>query len=204
MNVSFFNELGDPRNSSNSLRWVSVDKKAKEIFLSWLKRTDLDVFFEIISKVTGGNSTDSTDSNMWKYRKDFWEKYIEAMYYTRVFLGPTAANIAKVDSRIKDYGHLASYGGSANKCILMFSIGDYVFIECSHNGKLRIWEMGKQPIPFYEKGHGVTTYYYDDIVLGRCLKDFIHSSPATGSWQKKVREWLHRYCNVPYRWRYHD
>ncbi|WP_337799080.1 EH signature domain-containing protein [Acidaminococcus timonensis] len=194
--ILLFQALGDPRDPGASLNWVDVEERAQEIFLSWLKKNDLNLFFTIISKTVGRVST---SENMWKYRKNFWEKYLDAMYYTRVFLGPEAEWIARRMDLAKQgmgFGRLNGSGDS-QRSLLMFSIGDYVFIEASHNGKLRVWKRGKEPLPFYQAKYSYKEFYYVDVTQASNVEaDFVHSSSETGSWQRKVNEWVRRHCGV--------
>lgn len=188
--------LGDPRDPGSRLNWVDVDEKAQEIFLAWLKKNDLNLFFTIISKTV---RQVATSENMWKYRKSFWEKYLDAMYYTRVFLGPEAEQIARQMDLAKQgmgFGRLNGSGDSL-RSLLMFSIGDYVFIEASHNGKLRVWKRGKEPLPFYQAKYTYKGFSYTDVTQASNIEEeFVHSSSETGSWQRKVNDWVRRHCGV--------
>lgn len=121
------------------------------------------------------------------------------MYYTRVFLGPDAERIAwrmELAKQGMGFGRLNGSGDSM-RSLLMFSIGDYVFIEASHNGKLRIWKRGKEPLPFYQAKYTYKGFSYSDVTQASNVeKDFVHSSSETGSWQRKVNEWVRRHCGV--------
>lgn len=179
-------KMGDPRNSSNKqYKWDSVSKEAQDVYLSWLKRIDLQLFFDVIDRT-------AVDS-MWRYRRDFWEKYLDKMYYTRVILAPQAAQIARRIANGKELDYAKLDSSVLNQSLFMFSIGDYVFIEASHTGKLRIWKGVKNsPIPFYSNHSFRPTYSYGIVKRSRaCLEEFVHSSPKTYSWQQKVARWIH-------------
>lgn len=196
MRVLLFQTLGDPRDPGASLNWVDVDQRARDIFLAWLKKNDLNLFFTIITKTV---KNDEASENMWRYRKNFWEKYLDAMYYTRVFLGPEAELIVRRMDLAKQgmsFGRLSG-SGVAGQCLLMFSIGDFVFIEASHIGKLRVWDRGKEPLPFYQKKYTYTAFSYAEVKsAGNVVWDTPHSSSETGFWQRKVNDWIRRNCHV--------
>lgn len=179
-------KMGDPRDSSNKqYKWDSVSKEAQDIYLSWLKRIDLQLFFDVIDRT-------AVDS-MWRYRRDFWERYLDKMYYTRVILAPQAAQIARRIANGKELDYAKLDSSVLNQSLFMFSIGDYIFIEASHTGKLRIWKGVKNsPIPFYSNHSFRPTYSYDVVKRSRaCIQEFVHSSPKTYSWQRSVARWIH-------------
>ena len=162
-----------------------------------MKKNDLNLFFSVISKTVRESST---SEDMWEYRKNFWEQYLDAMYYTRVFLGPRAEEIAEnmnLDRQSMGFGRIKASGNQLIS-LLMFSIGDYVFIEVSHSGSLRIWKRGKEPLPFYEPKFSYHTYSYrDDVVRAdNVVEQFRHSGKEVGSWQGKVRTWIRFHCQV--------
>lgn len=182
-------QMGDPRRSSGQeYKWNFVSAEVQRIYLSWLKQSDLQLFFDVISR--------TADDTMWSYRRTFWEKYLDKMYYTRVVLAPYAARIARSlsDGNSLDYAKLTS--SVRDQSLFMFSIGDYIFVEASHNGKLRIWRNGDCPIPFYDNSEVRPIYSYDDVVYsGKCVEAFVHSGSQTYSWQRKVENWIR--INIP-------
>lgn len=199
LRILLFKTMGDPRDhqDAKTLSWTAVDQKAQNIFISWLKKNDLNLFFSVISKTVRESST---SEDMWEYRKNFWEQYLDAMYYTRVFLGPRAEEIAKnmnLNRQSIGFGRVKASGNQLIS-LLMFSIGDYVFIEVSHNGRLRIWKRGKEPLPFYESKFSYPTYSYSNDVVGagNVVEQFNHSGKEVGSWQGKVRTWIRLHCHV--------
>lgn len=178
-------KMGDPRNSSNKqYKWDGVSKEAQDIYLSWLKRIDLQLFFDVISR---------TADSMWEYRRDFWEKYVDKMYYTRVILAPEAEKVAKRISGGKELDYARLTSSVQKQSLFMFSIDDYVFVEASHNGKLRIWKGRKTcPIPFYSPGIRHPEYPYDRLTKSpTVMADFVHHRPEMHSWQSKVARWIH-------------
>ncbi len=178
----FYRELGDPRFGSLTYRWDKVSPRALEIFLHWIAESDLDLFFKIIDR--------AAVDRMWRYRKNFWANYLPYISNTWVFLGKDAQRIAKhVGDKVLYHGKLV--GGGSDQSVLVFRIGAYVFIEWSHNGKLRV-------------------YYYDDvkdwfgakeikrnnIVYSFAVREWVHSSPLTYTWQTKVGDWIFSRCGL--------
>ncbi len=178
----FYRELGDPRFGSLTYKWDNVSSKAREIFLHWLAENDLDLFFKIIDR--------AAVDRMWRHRKKFWKAYLPYITNTWVFLGKEAQHFAKqAGDKILHHGNL--FGGGSNQSVLLFQIGKYVFVEWSHNGKLR-------------------AYYYDDvknwfgaedirrirIMSSFIVEDWIHANPLSGTWQRKVSWWLEKNCGI--------
>lgn len=180
--------MGDPRYA-NQTAWSWVDKKAKDIFISWLKRGDLDLFFAIIDRTMH----DYDDDRMWQERKTFWENHLDEMYYTKVVLAPEAVRIARREypDKILDYGRLDS--SNKNQSLFVFNIGKYVFSEASHNGTLRIWRWEDSPVQLdSELRRKVPINYSDDIVNTYSeVETFRHS----GYWQNRVNEWIFYHCS---------
>lgn len=72
---------------------------------------------------------------MWRYRRAFWEAYLDDMYYTRVILGPAALRLARVELHKEALNYAVLSGiQDGTQSLLMFTIGQYTFIEVSHNG----------------------------------------------------------------------
>ena len=186
-------EMGDPRYSHQQTKWSQVGENAKTIFISWLKRGDLDLFFGIIDRTMRSDLNYQVNAKqMWHDRKVFWEKYLGKMYYTKVVLAPEAAGIARREywNKILDYGKLDS--SNKNQSLFVFSIGKYVFVEPSYNGTLRIWHLDNSPVPLDSalKNH-YPINYSDDIVHNyNEVEAFVHS----GNWQSRVSWWIRTHC----------
>lgn len=178
----FYRELGDPRFGSLTYRWDNVSSRARAIFLHWIAESDLDLFFKIIEQ--------SGVDGMWYYRKFFWERYLPYIVNIWVFLGKDAQNIAKrLDDKILPHGKLA--GGGSNQSVLAFQIGAYVFVEWTHNGKLRVY--------YYEDvkdWFGAKEIRRNNIIYSFVVEEWRHSSPSTGTWQRNVSWWLEKNCGI--------
>ena len=177
-------KLGDPRHSN--IKWNPVPEGAKRIFLTWLNKGTLDLFFKIVLD----GVIEPGERRAVQYRIDFWSKYIEDMGQTWVMLGQNALISLRRVKNNAGLGYGELLGTNSQKCLFMFEIGDYVFVEPSY-GTLRIWHKRKYPIPF-----GSSFYYYYKLVGSNADEEIRHSSPSTYSWQRKARDWIRLKCNI--------
>lgn len=177
--------LGDPRYSRTSYKWNGVKPRARQIFLTWLNKDALELFFEIILDNARGTVKESAV----KYRLAFWKAYLPNMSSTWVLLGSDARirAIRLTQNKMLGYGHI----NSSETCVFMFSIGGFTFVEMDY-GALRIWENGKCPVSFGQK----YAFLYDIKSEHSLLEKFIHASPSTYNWQNKVGDWLSYNCRV--------
>ncbi len=179
--------LGDPRIHVNQAKWNGSDgvsKKAQEIFLRWLVNNDLTLFFEIINQ--------TAVDHMWQYRNRFWRAYIKHIKNTKVFFGDYAQSIAKDVAK----GELLNYGTVGAGCeykhsAFLFEIGDYIFCEWSHNGKLYIWRRDKAPVDFWTNQVNKSVMTRSDYV-----EAIAHVSSNTYNWQEKVSQWIYTHCGI--------
>ena len=177
-------KLGDPRHSI--IKWNPVPEGARRIFLSWLNKGTLDLFFKIVLD----GVIEPGERRAVQYRIDFWSKYIEDMGQTWVMLGQNALISLRRVKNSAGLGYGELLGTNSQKCLFMFEIGDYVFVEPSY-GTLRIWHKRKYPIPF-----GSSFYYYYKLVGSNADEEIRHTSPSTYSWQRKARDWIRLKCNI--------
>lgn len=183
-----FRYMGDPRG--NDTAWLYVEEEAKEIFLHWLVKNDFAVFFHIIA---------STADAMWKYRQAFWSAYMDEIRASRIIIGQKAKfilnNLPKEEkSKLMAYDYLE--GKSSDTSLLVFTIGQYTFIEVSHNGKLRVYSREKSPIQIFSQRH--RTIYYSDLINSDTEEEFVHTNPRGSgpNWQPKVRNWIYDHCGI--------
>ena len=183
-----FQYMGDPRG--NDTAWLYVEKKAKEIFLHWLVKNDFAVFFHIIA---------STADSMWKYRQAFWGAYMDEIRASRIIIGQKAKLIlnqlpSEEKRKLMAYDFLE--GKSSDTSLLVFTIGQYTFIEVSHNGKLRIYSRAKSPIQIFAQGHRWIDY--SNLINSDAEKEFVHTNPMGRgpNWQPKVRNWIYDHCGI--------
>ncbi len=183
-----FRYMGDPRG--NDTAWLYVEEEAKEIFLHWLVKNDFAVFFHIIAK---------TADAKWQYRQDFWSAYMDEIRASRIIIGPKARFILndlpkEEKSKLMAYDYLE--GKSSDTSLLVFTIGQYTFIEVSYDGKLRIYSRAKSPIQIFAQGH--RTIYYSHLINSDTEKEFVHTNPMGRgpNWQPKVRNWIYDHCGI--------
>lgn len=183
-----FRYMGDPRG--NNTAWLHVEKEAKEIFLHWLVKNDFAVFFHIIA---------STADAKWKYRQDFWGAYMDEIRASRIIIGPKAKFILnhlpkEEKSKLMAYDFLE--GKSSDTSLLVFTMGQYTFIEVSHDGKLRIYSRAKSPIQIFAQGHRWIDYSH--LINSDTEKEFVHTNPRGigPNWQPKVRNWIYDHCGI--------
>lgn len=183
-----FRCMGDPRG--NNTAWLYVEEKAKEIFLHWLVKNDFAVFFHIIA---------STADSMWKYRQAFWGAYMDEIRASRIIIGQKAKLIlnqlpSEEKRKLMAYDYLE--GKSSDTSLLVFMIGQYTFIEVSHNGKLRVYSREKSPIQIFSQRH--RTIYYNDLINSDTEEEFVHTNPRGRgpNWQPKVRDWIYDHCGI--------
>ena len=183
-----FRYMGDPRG--NDTAWLYVEEEAKEIFLHWLVKNDFAVFFHIIA---------STADSMWKYRQAFWGAYMDEIRASRIIIGQKAKLIlnqlpSEEKRKLMAYDYLE--GKSSDTSLLVFTIGQYTFIEVSHNGKLRVYSREKSPIQIFSQRH--RTIYYSDLINSDTEEEFVHTNPRGRgpNWQPKVRDWIYDHCGI--------
>ena len=184
-----FRYMGDPRG--NDTAWLYVEEEAKEIFLHWLVKNDFAVFFHIIAK---------TADAKWKYRQDFWSAYMDEIRASRIIIGPKAKQLILNDLPKEEKSKLMAYdyleGKSSDTSLLVFTIGQYTFIEVSYSGRLRIYSRAKSPIQIFAQGH--RTIPYSHLINSDTEQEFVHTNPRGRgqSWQPKVRNWIYDHCGI--------
>lgn len=131
--------LSDPR--LDSFYWQAVKPQAKSVLLRWLTGRTLNVFFDVLR---------NTADNIWKYRQEFWTRYYRQGYITEAWavLGPQAHQylVRNNTQTTLSYGRLIGQNDDGQSVLLM-RIGDFVFCEWSHNGKLRVTTIDAETCP---------------------------------------------------------
>ncbi len=189
-------KLNDPRNPANANKWSNVSDEAIATYISWRNRNDLDFFFKLVDASTDLNSN---SHRMWKYRKAFWQCYVDHMTMTKILLGEEAERIAKQieGNQTINYSTLTSY--DPTQSIFMFRIENLVFIDVSHNGSLRIYHKGTEPIPFFEKYTWRANYNYSRNIVAKslfCIATIPHSGSENYKWQEKVANKIWEECKI--------
>ena len=184
-------ELGEPRiKRTNKSGWLLAGDIAKAIFIRWISQYDLDLFFKIINDSIPRYETDAR--RMWLARENFWKSYKKNISMVWVCFGYAARRRVRNDDIYygKFYGN-----GDDNKSCIIIEIGDYIFVERSHNGKVKVWHKNKCPFPI-----GVGEIQEGYITGSYCIEEWVHqysSNPSNKPWQNKVGDFIKRYCGIP-------
>lgn len=187
--------MGDPRlGLGHSARWGAAGSDAAETFIKWISQYDLDAFFDVI----GNSLTTAQAKNMWEYRERFWKSYKNRIQMVWVGFGSNAKDLAK--SKHMSCGEYVGFGDDSKSCI-MIVIGDYMFIERSHNGSLKVWE--KKHCPFKIGDSKISESKVNNTrglthveENGKTKDAWVHSSSATYNWQKKVGTFIAQYMHI--------
>ena len=177
----FYRRLGDPRFGNGRFIWDKVSSKSREIFLRWLVEDDLEIFFKVIKE--------TAVDRMWRYREKFWRAYLPHISTTWIFLGSDAKRVAR-QLGDKNMGHGNLDGGTNDQSVFVFQIGQYIFSEWSHNGKLRVYTMETANNFFGLR------WLSKWKITENFIEEWVHSSPKTYSWQNKISEWLKKNCGI--------
>ena len=119
---------------------------------------------------------------------------------SRIIIGPKAKKLILNDLPKEEKSKLMAYdyleGKSSDTSLLVFTIGQYTFIEVSYNGKLRIYSREKSPIQIFAQGH--RTIPYSHLINSDTEKEFVHTNPMGRgpNWQPKVRNWIYDHCDI--------
>ncbi len=181
--------IGDPRG--NNAGWGRVTPEAKKRVFSWLVEQDFDFFFAIIEKTA---TVTVQGQRMWGERRPFWEIYKNEITASRIVLGYDAQRILpnieqEMEKKLDNYDFLRKT--ARNTSLLVFKIRSYIFIEVSHNGKLRIFDEAHAPVSIYTQG-GKDISYTPDITRAANIVEIAH---YTG-WQSEVRDWIYDLCGI--------
>jgi hypothetical protein len=168
--------FGDPR--VDLAGWHGVDEEARLIFQSWLVEKTMVDFFNLLSHVA---QTQSDADRHWKYRKRFWNAYLNKGYIVEawVALGPRA--MEQAPKFINGTNHYASLsGGAPTHSALLLNIGGVWITEWSHSGSYRVWDNDAlAPKPY--KKH----YSRDDLITNNDHEGAHHGN-ETGGWQGRL------------------
>ena len=179
--VIFYRQLGDPRFGFTRFNWNAVSDNAKKFFLRWLAEDDFKIFFKVTRETLQG---DVNALNMWNAREEFWSEYLPRIGNTWVVLGSNAQRIAR--RRLQDQRKHGKLLGSADsdKSGFLFQIGQYIFVEWSHDGALRVYPAQR-----------VSNYIGNDFAKSEMMNVKItYRKPHLGAWQDNVSDWIARYC----------
>lgn len=182
---------GDPRVGNNL--WYGINSSAVNVFISWINERTLDLFFKILK---------DTADIIWEYRQKFWMAYFNANHIDEVWfaLGPRAAiALKKYDStgQLK-YSHL--FGSDSTQSVLFIRIGQLLFCEWSHDGKLRAQRVDALNAPrMYELNYESDALRFQSMDFNNDLNQdpgLIHFSSQNGGWQERARIFIHKNTGI--------
>ncbi|MDA8090621.1 MAG: EH signature domain-containing protein [Nitrospiraceae bacterium] len=123
--------LGDPRLRGNNVKWLDIEKDARDRFIQWLSKEDIGFFFEHVLP-------DSVDR---QGRKEFWLRYVKNLHGSRPLL------CRRDKYRLTWKGHYGEISGTNSAFILDF--GNIVAVEFSKVGSCYLYSANdfKQILP---------------------------------------------------------
>jgi hypothetical protein len=179
--------LGDPRH--NHAGWLGVRKEAIETASRWLTGRTMDAFFEILRH---------TDDDIGPYRRKFWEAYFHGGHILEAWIAlgeEAAAALEKIESQ-----HELSYAKilgkiSPNQCVLMLRMGNILFCDWSHQGRLRAIPMSNKQAPkLYAQAYELFQLRFPTpLDFNQGLLDdpgLLHLGSELGQWQETARDFI--------------
>jgi hypothetical protein len=124
--------IGDPR--VRPANWRMARKDTTSLMRRWLTRASLKAFFDLIS--------DHVLDSQWRYREAFWSACVDKEPATEAWLAlgsQVHASARAVRELNGAYARLEGAGILGSHAVLLLRMGNIVFCEWSHNGKLRAW-----------------------------------------------------------------
>lgn len=187
----FLKHYGDPRMGINL--WHGVSAESIKILIGWINGRTLEAFFRILRE---------TADSIWQYRQKFWTAYFKAGHIDEawVALGPDAAAVLRRLDDTKQLKYANLHGSESSQSILLLRIGQIIFCEWSHNGRLRAQRIDSPTSPSMYK-----TYYESDDLRFQSL-DFnngltqdpglVHFSSQSGGWQDRARLFIQKQTGI--------
>lgn len=118
--------LRDPRLPTNGKNWLGVPEEARQRFIQWLSRDDIELFFEHV--LPRGSDPHG--------RKDFWLRYVKRVLKSRPLLNwrdqtRLVARMAQLRGQVGNYGRIT---GLADTSAFLLDFGRVVVVEFSQVG----------------------------------------------------------------------
>jgi EH_Signature domain len=177
--------VGHPQIESQ--KWYGISAEAKQVFINWIIGRTLDAFFRILQQ---------TADEIWQYRQKFWQAYFRQGYIEEVWiaLGEDAHYYLKRNSASKDLLCAELTGVSANQSILLMKIGDIIFCEWSHNGRLRAQKINSPLAPvLYKKTYHGPDLRFESLDFNNRQNEepgLVHFSSENSGWQRRARDFI--------------
>jgi hypothetical protein len=190
-------QFGDPRIRRGD--WAKVGPEGVRLMLRWLAGISLKGFFELIAE-------HALDEHF-KYRRAFWSAYLDAdaIVEAQLALGKQVYNRARSIPALRHgFVRLEGQGVSPNQSIIILRIGDLVFCEWSHSGRIRAWKANSENAPRLDQQ---TSFVRGDVTKP-CLQfprnrfgrggsrdeiGLAHFNSQDSYWQESVAALIHQY-----------
>ena len=178
----------DPRLPGNRPHWLRIEGRAREVLSRWIAHADVEFFFNLVEQ--------AAKDKHWKYRKRFWEGYVDHFEVTWVALGTRARRLAQRVSN-NEHAESRSFGrlrdAEASQSVFLIRMGGYDFVEWSTSGACRIWALNATPIDF-----GGDEYLASDFRSGNFARRQIHTynSSRPYAWQRELAAWIQQHTGL--------
>jgi hypothetical protein len=180
--------LKDPRLPGNRPHWLRIEERAREVLSRWIAHADVEFFFNLVEQ--------AAKDKHWKYRKRFWEGYVDHFEVTWVALGPRARRLAQRVSN-KEHAESRSFGtlrgAESSQSVFLIRMGGFDFVEWSNSGACRIWALDATPIDF-----GGDEYLASDFRSANFAHRQIHTynSSRPYAWQRELAAWIQQHTGL--------
>jgi hypothetical protein len=152
--------LRDPRLPANDMNWRGVAHEARDRFIQWLSRDDIEFFFEhVLPRGTDPHG-----------RKDFWLRYVKRVLMSRPLLNwrdqtKLKARMAQLHGQVGNYGRIS---GLADTSAFLLDFGRVVVVEFSRVGN--------------------ACYVYEKAAAKQLIPDFWSTEPFDVSGRKGLKQ----------------
>lgn len=147
-------------------------------------KVTIEVFFQLLNKIA---KDDEMHDRHWRARREFWRTYIAAGKIEGAWMVLGKKYLHDIDSlpsaaKELGYGIFINHNGiSPSHCAIIMKIKNFIIVEWSHNGALRIWRAKNFPVPALRR-----KYYRPYELRLNEDKHFVHRK----NWQQRVREFI--------------
>lgn len=187
--------LSDPRVRPEP--WAGTQEETRRIVRGWLAALSLDAFFRTIGRF----AMDSGFQLHWVRREAFWRACLKRNFIVDgwIVVGDSVREHLRGNQALEGSFGWITDGGDKNHSVLLMVVGQHVFAEWSHNGKLRVWKRGDPRAPILFHVGGYSAHRLRDICLPFPAPRLRQDMSPTGrdglthnhpTWQQRVAEFL--------------
>lgn len=174
---------GDPRTTVRQLKWERVkarDARLFDLLIGWLTRAAILQFLDVVGQ--------SALDEHWRYRRAFWESYLNAGHIDRAWVafGSNAVALARrtqssSKNTTRPFGEVErGTGRNSDQSALILQIGDVTIADWSHSGKYNVWLPGAPNRPDLFKSR-YSAWSLDAAVIREA-----HNGSDRYSWQERL------------------